>query len=174
MRGGAPDAARAFRAAVDAIDPDVPIWIGPQPLDALMAAMGNYWMLGNNTAMFAVFAAIALALASLGIYAVVAYSVSRRTKEFGIRLAIGATRRDVLTLVVRENTRAIACGCAIGMVASLAVTPILRSQLVHVSPRDPLIVAGSVLVLIACAFLGSLLPAYHATRVGPASVLRHD
>jgi putative ABC transport system permease protein len=174
MRNDAPRTASTFRAAIDAIDPDVPIWIGPQSLNALMAAMGNYWLLGNNTVMFAGFAAIALFLASLGIYAVAAYSVARRTRELGIRMAIGATRRDVLALVVRESAVPLGIGTAAGAVASLALTPTLRSQLVNVSPNDPLAVASAVGILLACGLLGSLLPAYRATCIGPATALRHE
>jgi predicted permease len=173
-RGDAAYVAKAFRTAIDAIDPDVPIWIGPLSLDALMAAMGNYWLLGTNTAMFTVFAGLALFLACLGIYAVIAYSVRRRSKEFGIRLAIGASRRDVLTLVLGECLRPITVGMTTGLLLSLAVTPILRSQLVHLSPADPLTVVVATGTLVACGLLGCLLPAYRATRVNPADVLRHD
>ena len=174
IRNGAPHVASILRDGIDAIDPDVPIWIGPHTLDALMAAMGSYWLLGNHTAMFAVFGVIALFLASLGIYGVVAYSVRRRSKEFGIRMAIGATNRDVLTLVLGQSARPIALGWSIGILASLAVTPILRSQLVHVSPDDPLTLVVASVALITCGLIGCLLPAYGATRVGPAVVLRHD
>jgi ABC-type antimicrobial peptide transport system permease subunit len=174
MRNDAARIASTFRGAIDAIDPDVPIWIGPQPLNALMAAMGNYWLLGNNTVMFTAFAAIALFLASLGIYAVAAYSVTRRTREFGIRMAIGATRRDVLALVVRESAWPLALGTSAGVLASLALTPALRSQLVHVSPNDPLAVSSAVAILLACGLFGSLLPAYRATCVGAATALRHE
>jgi putative ABC transport system permease protein len=139
-----------------------------------MAAMGNYWLLGTNTAMFTVFAGLALFLACLGIYAVIAYSVRRRSKEFGIRLAIGASRRDVLTLVLGECLRPITVGMTTGLLLSLAVTPILRSQLVHLSPADPLTVVVATGTLVACGLLGCLLPAYRATRVNPADVLRHD
>lgn len=169
---GALNLPTAFRAAIDGIDRDVPIWVGPFPLDALMAAMGNYWLLGNNTAMFAAFAAVALLVASLGIYAVVAYSVSRRTKEFGIRLAIGAAPQDILTLVLGESAWPITGGLVIGILASLALAPLLRSQLVHVTPGDPatLILASG--ALIACALVGCLLPAYRATTIAPAIALR--
>jgi len=174
MRSNAPPNATAFRAAIDAVDPDVPIWIGPQSLNALMAAMGNYWLLGNNTVMFTIFAAIALLLASLGVYAVVAYSVTRRTREFGIRIAIGATNRDVLALVLRQTARPLALGTAAGVLGALALTPALRSQLVHVSPADPIAVSSAVGVLLACGLLGSLVPAFRATRIEVATALRHD
>ena len=172
-----PDAAHVptlFRGSIDAIDPDVAMWIGPLPLTLLIAAMGNYWLLGNNTAMFAAFGIIALLLASLGIYAVVAYSVARRTKEFGIRMAIGATSADVLALVLRESGRPLGLGVAAGALGSLALTPALRSQLVHVSPGDPLVIASAVSILVACGLLGAAVPATRAARTGVATALRNE
>jgi ABC-type antimicrobial peptide transport system permease subunit len=161
-----------FRSALDAIDANVPIWIGPLSVDAFIASMGNYWLLGNNTAMFTLFAVIALALAALGIYAVVASSVSRRTKEFGVRRAIGGTPRDILTLVLGENAATIFAGLLIGIVAALELAPVLRSQLVHVSSRDPITVVLASGVLVCCGLVGCLLPAYRATRIPPGAALR--
>ena len=174
IRRAVPGIAATFRAGIDAIDPDVPIWIGPLSLDTLVAVMGNYWLLGNNAALFTGFAVMALFLASLGVHAVVAYSVSRRTKEFGIRLAIGATPRDILTLVLGESGWPIAVGLFSGLLGSLAITPNLRSQLVHVSPGDPATLIVTSAALTACALIGCALPAYRATTVGPAVVLRTE
>ena len=172
LRTGAPRLATLFRSGIDAIDRDVPIWIGPLSLEALMAAMGNYWMLGTNTAMFAVFAAIALFLASFGIYAVVAYSVSCRTREFGVRQAIGAAPGDILTLVLGETAWPLGAGLSVGIAAALALVPLLRSQLVQVSPDDPTTLIVASLTLILCGVAGCLVPAYRATRVSPAVALR--
>jgi putative ABC transport system permease protein len=173
-RPGAAIGAGVFRKEIDALDPDVPIWIGPFPLDTLMTAMGNYWLLGSNAVMFAVFGAIALLLASLGIYAVIAYSVGRRTKEIGIRIAIGATSRDILRLIVAQSAWPLAVGWGVGIIASLVMMPALKSQLVHVSPGDPMTLAGASCLLVACGLGGCLLPAVRATRIGPAVALRHD
>jgi putative ABC transport system permease protein len=105
VRAGAPvgGLAPVFRREVRAIDADLPIWIGPSALNELMAAMGNYWRLGENAALFGVFAAVALILASIGLYAVVASAVHRRTQEIGIRIAIGATAKDVLKFVSKQG-----------------------------------------------------------------------
>jgi putative ABC transport system permease protein len=173
-RSDAASVAAVFRREMQALDPDVPIWIGPMPLDMLITAMGNYWQLGSETVMFAVFGVIALLLASIGIYAVIAYSVGRRTKEIGIRIALGATARDVLRLILTQSAWPLAIGCAVGLLASLAVIPALKSQLVHVSPADPVTLIAVSCLLITCGLVGCVLPAYRAMRIGPAVALRHD
>ena len=120
------------------------------------------------------FAAVALCLASIGLYAVVAHSVHRRTQEIGIRIAIGASRHDILTLVFRQGMQPSAIGLTIGLVASFAVMPVLETQLVRVSPIDPATLAAAAAVLIVSATLGCLLPAHRAMRVDPVVALRHD
>ena len=85
-----------------------------------------------------IFAAIALLLASVGLYAVIAHSVSQRTQEIGIRIAMGATARDILELVFKQGMRPVGIGLTIGLAAALAVTPLLKTQLVGVSPADPI------------------------------------
>jgi putative ABC transport system permease protein len=176
VRAGVPLAALApaFRREIGAIDADLPIWIGPLALDDLMDAMGNYWRLGNNAALFAVFAAIALFLAAIGLYAVVASAVHRRTQEIGIRIAIGATAQDVLMLVFMQGMLPSAIGLAIGLAGSLAVTPILKTQLVRVSPIDPITLIAAATVLILAAALGCVIPASRAMRVDPIVALRHN
>ena len=101
--------------------------------------------------LFLIFAAIALLLASIGLYTVVAHSVSQRTQEIGIRMAIGATARDILKLVFMQGMLPLAIGLTIGLAASLAVNRVLKSKLVQVSPYDPitLVVASAVLILSA-------------------------
>jgi ABC-type antimicrobial peptide transport system permease subunit len=163
-----------LRREVHAIDADLAIWIGPFALTDLMAAMGNYWRLGDNAALFLVFALVALCLASIGLYAVVAHSVNRRTQEIGIRIAIGATARDILTLVFRQGMLPCILGLAIGAVASFAVTPVLETQLVRVSAVDPLSLVAAAAVLLLAAAFGCLLPASRAMRVNPVVALRHD
>ena len=100
----------------------------------LLAAMGNYWRLGADAALFTVFATVALCLAAIGLYAVVAYAMRRRTQEIGVRIAIGVTTSDILTLVFTQGLRPSATGLVIGLAASIALTPVLKSQLVRVSP----------------------------------------
>ena len=120
------------------------------------------------------FAAVALLLASVGLYAVIAHSVSQRTQEIGIRAAMGATARDILTLVFKQGLLPVGIGLTIGLAAALAVTPLLKTQLVGVSPTDPLALAMASATLVASAALGCLIPARRAMRVDPMVALRHD
>jgi ABC-type antimicrobial peptide transport system permease subunit len=124
--------------------------------------------------MFLIFAAIALLLASIGLYTVIAHSVTQRTQEIGVRIAIGATTRDILTMVFRQGMIPLGIGLAIGLTASLAVNQLLKSMLVQVSPADPvtLLVASGALIL--AALLGCLIPARRAIRVDPVDALRHE
>ncbi|MGC2404320.1 MAG: ABC transporter permease [Acidobacteriaceae bacterium] len=120
------------------------------------------------------FAISALALAAIGIYGVVAFSVGRRTPEFGIRMALGAQRKDVLRLVLRDGTRIAALGVAIGLACSLAITRLMGSLLFGVSPSDPLTFAVVAFVLTSVALLAAYFPARRATRVDPMVALRHE
>jgi putative ABC transport system permease protein len=168
--------ATAFRRSIEAIDAD--LLAGPgndgvaSPLDELLK--DNYRSNSVNGILFLIFAAIALLLASVGLYAVVAHSVSQRTQEIGIRTAMGATARDILALVMKQGMLPVGIGLLVGLPAALAVTPILKSQLVNVSPTDPtsLIVAAGTLILSAT--LGCWIPARRAVRVDPVVALRHE
>jgi len=124
--------------------------------------------------LLAILAAIGLLLASVGLYAVMAHSVTRRTQEIGIRMAIGATERDVLKIVFEQGMVPLGIGLATGLAASLAVNPVLKSFLVRVSPFDPIALAVSSLALCFAAMLGCLTPARRAMRVDPVVALRHD
>jgi putative ABC transport system permease protein len=165
-----------FRRGIEAIDAD--LLAGPgnsgiaSPLDVLLK--NNYRSHSVNGILFLMFAAMALLLASVGLYAVVADSVSQRTQEIGIRTAMGATARDILALVMKQGMLPVGIGLLVGLPAALAVTPILKSQLVNVSPTDPtsLIVAGATLILSAT--LGCWIPARRAVRVDPVVALRHE
>ncbi|HEY7187980.1 MAG TPA: FtsX-like permease family protein [Vicinamibacterales bacterium] len=128
----------------------------------------------RNDPLFLVFAAIALLLASIGLYTVVAHSVSQRTQEIGVRMAVGADARDILTLVGRQGLLPSAIGLIIGIGASLAVNRLLASELVQVSPSDPVSLAVASAALIGSATLGCLIPARRAMRVDPLVALRHE
>jgi putative ABC transport system permease protein len=108
----------------------------------------------SDAVLFLIFEAIALLLASVGLYAVVSHSVSQRTQEFGMRMAMGATTRDILKLVVQQGLFALAVGLTIGLAASLAINRVLQSQLIHVSPSDPLALTVTSAVLVVSATLG--------------------
>jgi predicted permease len=121
-----------------------------------------------------VFAAAALALAAVGLYGVVAFSVARRTQEIGIRMALGARRSDVLRMILGGGARLAAVGVAFGLAASLAITRLMSSLLFGVSATDPLTFAGVALLLALVALLASYLPARRATRVDPLVALRYE
>ncbi|HEY2906804.1 MAG TPA: ABC transporter permease [Vicinamibacterales bacterium] len=173
-RGAAGNLGNTFRGEIQALDSTLPIWLGPFTLEERLAGMGNYWRVGNDAALFVLFAAIGLLLASLGVYAVVAHSVSRRAQEIGIRIAIGATARDILALVLARGMLPLGIGLAIGLAASLAVNRVLISTLVHVSPADPVTMIVATATLFAAAMLGCLIPARRAMRVDPIVALRHE
>jgi predicted permease len=117
---------------------------------------------------------VALVLSAMGVYAVMAYAVSQRTQEFGLRMAIGATPRDVLSLVLRKGVLMAVAGLAVGLVLSLAVTRLLAGFLYGVSPFDLLTFVGVPLVLMLIALLACFLPAYRATKADPMTALRAE
>jgi len=122
----------------------------------------------------AVFAALALTLATVGIYGLTAYAVSRRTHEIGLRVALGASQRQILRLVVGRELVTSTMGAAIGVGAALVLTRGLSGMLYGVAARDPLVFAGVPLVLIAVSVLASYVPARKATRIDPLVALRYE
>jgi putative ABC transport system permease protein len=124
--------------------------------------------------LFGVFAVVALALATVGIYGVMAYSVSERTREIGVRVALGAQRRDVLKLIVTQGMTLALIGTGIGLGASLALTRLMQSLLFEVSPTDPFTFAGLAALLSVVAMLACYLPARRATKVDPMIALRSE
>jgi ABC-type antimicrobial peptide transport system permease subunit len=130
--------------------------------------------LGKHAKVAPTFAAIALLLAAIGLYAVIAHSVSQRTKEIGVRIALGAASRDIRRLVLGEGMRPVALGLIVGLTVSLAVNRLLQSQLVGVSPYDPVTLATTPAVLVLVALLACQLPSQRALRIEPAVALRRD
>ena len=159
-----------FDAQVQALDPDLPIY-GPF---ALVDRLEVFWDNRFYGILFLIFAAIALLLASVGLYAVIAHSVSQRTQEIGIRMAIGATARDIRKLVFKQGMLPLGIGLAIGLAASFGVNRVLKAELVQVSPSDPITLFIASAVLILSATLGCLIPARRAMRVDPLVALRHE
>ena len=117
---------------------------------------------------------IALVLAAVGLYSVMAYSVTQRTQEIGIRMALGARPRDVLDDILRRGIALTVVGLLIGIAAALAVTHVVRSMLVNVRAADPVTFAGAALLLVLVALVASYVPARRATRVDPMVALRCD
>lgn len=127
-----------------------------------------------NLTLLVAFASIALVLAAVGIYGVMAYTVSQRTHEIGIRMALGAQREDVLKQVLREGAQLAALGLALGLVGSLAAARLIATLLFGVKPTDPLTFAAVAVVRASVALAACYIPALRATRVDPLSALRYE
>jgi putative ABC transport system permease protein len=125
-------------------------------------------------ALMSVFAGLALVLVAVGIYGVLSYSVRQRTHEIGIRLAMGALRKDVLKLVVGQGFKFALVGLGIGLAGALALTRYLSSELYGVKPNDPLTLAMVSLLLLAVALLAAYIPARRASKVDPMVALRYE
>jgi predicted permease len=168
----------AIRAAARSVDPAVAL----EDFMTLTAGLAferdfmdaQHSELGKYSAVAPVFAALALVLAATGLIAVVTHAVSQRTREIGVRIAIGAMARDINRMVVREGLRPVALGLALGVTGAFAVNRLLQSQLVGVSPYDPLTMAGAPVVLLVVALLACQFPARRAMRVDPVIALRHE
>jgi ABC-type antimicrobial peptide transport system permease subunit len=162
----------AIRGEIQAIDPDLPPTLGPFPLADSLAE--SYLYRATTGAMFLALATIALLLASVGLYAVVAHSVGRRAQEIGIRMALGGTAGDIRRMVLRHGLAPLGMGLAIGLCGSAAAGRLLQAQLVGVSPLDWPTFTVAAVTLIACGALGCLIPARRASRIDPMTALRQD
>ena len=163
--------AQAARAEVKAFDPNQIIW-RTQTLDQLLST--SVAPRRFNMLLLGIFAGVALVLAAVGLYGVMSYSVSWRTREIGIRMALGARRADVLRLVVRQGMTMTLIGLALGLVGAFSISRVLRGLLHGVSPTDPLTFVAVSIVLLAVALLACLVPARRATRVDPIIALRTE
>ena len=121
-----------------------------------------------------VFAAVALLLATIGIYGAVAYTVEQRTGEIGVRMALGAQTMDVLRLVVRQGMTPVVFGLVAGLAAALALGRLITSQLYQTSAHNPLLLAGTAVILALAALLACLLPARRASLLNPVEALRTE
>src|SRR5262249_47990788 len=120
------------------------------------------------------FSALALVLAGIGIYGVISYSVAQRTQEIGIRMALGARREDVMTMILLQGARIAAAGVAIGVLGAFALTRYLEKLLFAVSPADPATFASVAFVLVLVAMLASYIPARRTLRIDPMTALRYE
>src|SRR5690606_19696861 len=127
-----------------------------------------------RTVVLALFATSALLIATCGIYGLMAYSVSQRRREIGMRMALGADRRDVIRLVLGRALRIVAAGAAAGLFGSLIATRVLRRFLFEVTPTDPIVFATVTLLLMAVGVMAAWLPARRATRIDPFTALRAE
>jgi putative ABC transport system permease protein len=170
-KGDPMSVASALRGAVWAVDPDQPVWKVRTEQSLLDASIGPRRFLKQ---LLAIFSALALLLATIGIYGVISYSTSQRIHEIGVRMALGAQRRDVLRLVLGEGMWISAIGVAVGFAAALVLTRFLSSQLFGVSATDPLTFSSVALLLAAVALLACYVPARRAMRVDPLVALRYE
>jgi putative ABC transport system permease protein len=159
------------RAAVRRAAPDAAITDVRTMNDVLATSIASRRF---STTLLGLFAAVALVLAGIGIYGVIAYTVSQRTYEIGLRMALGAQRGGVLALVLGEGVRLTAVGLALGLASAFALTRLVRSLLVDVSAVDPLTFAAVGVGLLGVGMLASALPARRAMRVLPTEALRGE
>jgi ABC-type antimicrobial peptide transport system permease subunit len=159
------------RATLAALDPAVPL-VDVQTMDQ---AMGN-WAAERRLTMIlvAAFAALALTLGAVGVYGVMAHLVVQRTREIGIRIALGAVPREILGLVMRQGAWLAVAGVGLGVAGALAASRVLAGLLFQVTPTDPLTYAGTALALLGVAGIAALVPALRATRTDPVEALRSE
>jgi putative ABC transport system permease protein len=161
----------AVRAAVQSLDADLPVF-DVRPLGDIVA--DNSASRRLSVMLIGAFAVLALLLASVGIYGVISYLVSQRHREIGIRMALGAATRDVLSMILLLGARMAGLGIAVGLLGSIALTRLIASLLFQVSALDVATFAGGIIVLCGLVLFASWLPARRATRVDPLVALRYE
>jgi putative ABC transport system permease protein len=159
------------REEMRAIEPDLPLF-QIQTMDQLLAQ--QRWPFRVFGTMFAIFAVIALVLSAVGLYAVTAYSVTQRTAEIGVRMALGAQSSQVLWLVLRRALVQLAIGLPLGIAGAFGVGRLLQVVLVQTSSRDPLTIGAIALVMLTVSVAACVWPARRATRLDPVSALRYE
>src|SRR5262249_33252670 len=161
----------ALRREINALDPDLPVY------DVRMTSeivSDSLFVERFSTTFLSIFAGIALTLAAIGIYAVTHYTVAQRTKEIGVRMALGAKRRDLLFMILGHTMKLTLLGLGLGLIIAFALTRVLAGLLFRVSVGDPTIYVGAVVLLTGAALLASYLAALKATRVNPIVALRYE
>jgi putative ABC transport system permease protein len=171
VRGDPHAVVPAIRERIAALDPDLPLTRVRTMEDVVYESTGDTKLSSTLTAIFALLAAV---LASLGVYSVISYSVAQRTRELGVRVALGADGRRVAGLVVKEGLLLAGAGIALGIAGALVLTRSLETLLYEVSPTDPLVLAGTCLGVLLVAFVACYLPARRAMKVDPMVALRAE
>jgi len=162
---------REVRDAVRSLDPDLPIYNVATQRGFIDQRMWYYRVFGT---VFIVVGGVALFMATVGLYGVLSFSVSRRVREMGIRMALGASGRDVVRLVMGQGGRQLLVGLSIGLALAYGLTRVIRILMFETTPQDPPVFTVVVLVITAVGLLASWVPAGRAVRVDPAVALRHD
>jgi putative ABC transport system permease protein len=174
IHASGPDAmalTRGVREAVRSLNPNMPIFDVDSMQGAIRQASWFFYVFGT---LFIAFGAAALFMATVGLYGVLSFSVSRRMKEMGIRMALGASGGDVVRLVLRQGGKQIAVGLVFGLLAAYGLTHVIGILMFEVTPRDPPVFTMVVLIIIAVGILASLVPARRATQAQPTVALRHE
>ena len=161
----------SLRREVNALDPGLPVTGLRTMEDQIDESLSAQRVMAGLSAFFGILATL---LAAIGLYGVMAYTVTRRTREIGIRLALGADRSSLLKLVLREVAILTVAGVLIAIPVSLAITRLVRSVLYGILPSDPLSIAAAVILLASVALLAGYIPAERATRVDPLTALRYE
>jgi hypothetical protein len=164
-------AAPLMREEIRKLDPEMALF-QVNTMDEVLAQ--NRWLLRTFGVMFAIFAFIALVLSAVGLYAITAYSVTQRTQEIGIRMALGAVPRQVQWLFVKRGLAQLAVGLILGMAGAFGTGRLLQSMLVRTSPADPATLGTIASILIAVGMAACFFPARRATRLNPVVALRHE
>jgi putative ABC transport system permease protein len=162
---------KAVKQAVWSVDPGQPVF--------QIRGMDEYMSLAEtapriSTVLLAVFAGISMLLAALGIHGVVSYGVAQRTREFGLRMALGATPRQLKALVVRNGLKTALIGLIIGMAGAALLASALRALLYGVAPLDPTVMAAVAALLLTVALIANYVPARRATRIDPMAALHQE
>jgi putative ABC transport system permease protein len=163
--------APAVRRELQALDPSAPVSDFRTMAEVLAASTGPRRF---STLLLSTFAAVAVLLAMIGIYGIMSWSVTQRTQEIGIRMAVGADRRGILALILGRGLKLSAIGLAIGLAATLALTRLLDTQLFEVSPQDPWVLTSVSVLMLLVTTAACYIPARRATKVDPIATLRAE
>jgi len=165
-----PAMAGLVRSDIAALDPTLPVSIDTmRQRVSQMEARPRF-----DAALLSLFAVLGVVLAAIGIYGVIAFLVTQRTQEIGVRMALGATTGDVLRLITGKGLALVVTGSMVGVAAVLAFSRLLRGLLFEVAPNDPLVLCAATGLLIAVALLATYIPARAATRIDPVVALRYE
>jgi predicted permease len=163
--------APAMREAVGTVDPDVPLFDLRTADEAIDRSSWFYKVFGS---VFIAFGVAALFMATAGLYGVLSFSVSRRTQEMGIRMALGAEGRQVIRLILRQGVMQLGVGLVIGLAMAAALSSVIGIVMYRVNPRDPTVFGGVLALIVSVGLAAALVPALRATRVDPVVALRSD